>query len=66
MQYIDSSCFEHELCRKAVLHYIFGFPEENKCFFKRPRQGNPIKYKKIFLRDSENEKYLTNLLSWSF
>jgi len=28
MQYVHSSCFEHELCRKAVLHYIFGFPEE--------------------------------------
>ena len=28
MQCVHSSCFEHELCRKAVLHYIFGFPEE--------------------------------------
>ena len=28
MQYVHSSCFEHKFCCKAVLHYIFGFPEE--------------------------------------
>ena len=59
MQCVHSSCFEHELCHKALVHHIFGFS-------KGQRKVIQLSIKEICLRDSENEKYLSNLLSWLF